>query len=62
MLFLISNPVIDTDQARIILVLSWMTTGDWADNFVDQAIAQGSWGTLTNFEAALNPQRSFSQS
>jgi hypothetical protein len=56
-LFLIGNTVIDSDQARIILVLSWMTTGvagDWADNFVNQAIVQGSWGTFTNFEAALD--------
>jgi hypothetical protein len=57
MLFLIGNPVIDFDQARIILVLSWMinrVAGDWANNFVDQAIVQGSWGTFANFEVALN--------
>jgi hypothetical protein len=56
-LFLVGDPVIDTDQARIISVLSWMTTrvaGDWADNYIDKAIMQGSWGTFTNFEVVLN--------
>jgi hypothetical protein len=57
MLFLIGNPVVDSDQARIISVLSWMTTstaGNWADNYVDQAIMQGSWGTFAEFKAALD--------
>jgi hypothetical protein len=56
MLYLLANPKITSNEAKIMTALSWMMEGtddDWAENYVEQAMEQKQWGTFEQFEENL---------